>query len=136
MLFTPCVARTARFPVPGEFRTTDQARATRLNQPDSLPAPINPKSEIRNPKFRQGGWAAFLIPNSSFLIPNSLPVHLEMILLRSVEPGAPCRGGFEQPSYLGRLEAAIRERLEKDRELRPWWLSTLGCQVHEDDAAA
>jgi hypothetical protein len=24
----------------------------------------NPKSEIRNPKFRRGGWAAFLIPNS------------------------------------------------------------------------
>ena len=29
------------------------------------------KSDIRNPKFELGGWAAFRIPNSEFLIPHS-----------------------------------------------------------------
>ena len=28
--------------------------------------PMGGKSEIRNPKFREGGWSAFRIPNSEF----------------------------------------------------------------------
>ncbi len=51
-----CVEITDGFLVPGKCRATGQARATCLNQPDRLPAPANPKSEIRNPKFREGGW--------------------------------------------------------------------------------
>jgi len=63
-----CGAITGGLLVQGKCRAAGQPRATCLDQPDRLLAPANPKFEIRNPKFREGGWAAFLIPHSSFLI--------------------------------------------------------------------